>query len=83
MKSHYHPARQVGRFGWLVIVVAIAALATFALRPVCVPLSPADVAGFNTPIETRTDHDLYLQVFQQLDGRWFQCKTWISRQFFF
>ncbi|HZI82099.1 MAG TPA: hypothetical protein VFD69_21420 [Vicinamibacterales bacterium] len=47
------------------------------------PLSPADLAGFDPPVETRTDHDFYLQVFQQMDGRWYQCKTWLSRQFFF
>ena len=73
----------MGRFGWLAIVVVIAALAVFALRPVCVPLSAEDVAGFNTPIETRPDHDFYLQVFQQVDGHWYQCKTWLSRQLFF
>jgi len=63
------------------VLVVIAGVAAF--RPVCVPLSDQDLAGFNTPIETRTDHDFYLQVFQQIDGRWFQCKTWLSRQFFF
>ena len=55
----------------------------FAMRPVCVPLSADDLAGFNTPIETRTDRDVYLQVFQQIDGHWYQCKTWLSRQLFF
>ena len=64
-------------------VMALAALVTFALRPVCVPLSAEDLAGFNSPIETRTDRDVYLRVFQQVDGRWYQCKTWLSRQFFF
>jgi len=73
----------VGRLGGLALVAVIAVVATFALRPVCVPLSEQDLAGFNTPIETRTDHDFYLQVFQQAHGRWYQCKTWLSRQFFF
>jgi len=73
----------VGRLGWLALVAVIAALATVALRPICVPISAQDLTGFNTPIETRTDHDFYLQVFQQVDGRWYQCKTWLSRQFFF
>jgi hypothetical protein len=68
---------------FIVAVVIMAAAATFVLRPVCVPLLPEDLAGFTTPIETRTDHDFYLQVFQQIDGRWYQCKTWLSRQFFF
>jgi hypothetical protein len=73
----------VGRFTWLAVALAFVAGTLFALRPVCVPLSPDDLASFNTPIETRTDHDFYLQVFQQRDGRWYQCKTWLSRQFFF
>jgi hypothetical protein len=74
----------VGRQGlWIVTLLALAAALTLALRPVCVPLLPEDLAGFNTPIETRTDHDFYLQVFQRIDGSWYQCKTWLSRQFFF
>ena len=71
------------RTAWILVVLAVAAGLVLALRPVCVPLSPSDLSGFNTPIETRTDHDFYLRVFQQIDGRWFQCKTWLSRQFFF
>ena len=67
----------------IAIIVLIVATAVFALRPVCVPLSREQLAGFTAPIETRTDHDLYLRVFQQVDGRWYQCKTWLSRQFFF
>ena len=67
----------------LAIGAVIGALALFALRPVCVPLSADDVAHFNTPIGTRTDRDFQLQVFQQTDGRWYQCKTWLSRQLFF
>jgi hypothetical protein len=65
-------------------LLLIAVVATvFALRPVCVPLSPDQLADFTTPIESRTDHDVYLQVFQRIDGRWHQCKTWLSRQLSF
>jgi hypothetical protein len=71
-----------GRSTW-VAVVLIGLAAVFALSPVCVPLSDEDLAGFTAPIETRADHDFYLQVFQRIDGRWHQCKTWLSRQFFF
>ena len=53
------------------------------MRPVCVPLSAEQLAGFTAPIETRTDREFYMRVFQQRDGRWYQCKTWLSRQFFF
>lgn len=62
------------------ILIAVAIAGAFALRPVCVPVNPA---GFNSPIETRTDRDFYLKVFQQRDGQWYQCKTWLSRQLFF
>jgi hypothetical protein len=61
----------------------IAGLAAWVMRPVCVPLSAEDLRAFTTPIEQRTDRDLYLQVFQRRDGQWHQCKRWISRQFFF
>lgn len=54
-----------------------------ALRPVCVPLSSDDLAAFDVPIDQRTDRDLYLRVFQFREGQWHQCKTWLSRQFFF
>ena len=67
---------------WICVLGLIVAV-TVALRPVCVPISDQDLAAFTTPIETRTDHDFYLQVFQRIDGRWHQCKTWLSRQLFF
>jgi hypothetical protein len=70
------------RAAWAGLVL-IAAAAVFALRPVCVPLTPDQLAGFTSPIESRTDRDFYLQLFQQIDGRWHQCKTWLSRQLFF
>jgi hypothetical protein len=73
----------MGRYGWIVTAVVLAAMVGFAFRPVCVPLSSEQLAGFTTPIETRADHDFHLRVFQQIDGRWYQCKTWLSRQFFF
>ena len=66
----------------LLFVVPVAVL-VFLLRPVCVPLTPEDLKTFNVPIELRTDRDFYLRVFQQRDGQWYHCKTWISRFFFF
>lgn len=66
------------------VVLALAlALMAIVFRPVCVPLSADDLRQFTVPIEQRQDRDLYLTVFQHRDGRWFQCKTWLSRQFFF
>ena len=63
--------------------VVFAVCVWILLRPVCVPLSPDSLQQFTTPIEQRTDRDFYLRVFQQRDGEWYQCKTWLSRQFFF
>ena len=63
-------------------VVALAAI-VYAFRPVCVPISAEELGRFNVPIEQRTDRDFYLRVFQQRHGQWYQCKTWLSRQFFF
>lgn len=54
-----------------------------AVRPVCVPLTQEAVAGFDVPPDQRTDRDFYLRVFQLRNGQWHQCKTWISRRFFF
>jgi len=71
------------RLWWLGSIVLGSALGYCALRPVCVPLSSGDLAQFNSPVETRTDRDLYLRVFQLRGGQWHQCKTWLSRQFFF
>lgn len=55
----------------------------FLFRQNCIPLSDEDLTNMNIPIEERTDRDFYLKVFQKKDGQWHQCKTWVSRQFFF
>jgi hypothetical protein len=67
----------------LIVAVASVAFLAWALRPVCVPLSEEELSGFNVPIEQRTDRDFYFKVFQQKESQWYQCKTWLSRQFFF
>jgi hypothetical protein len=66
-----------------VTVAAIALLGYFSLCPVCIPLTEEDLRSFNVPIEQRTDRDFYLKVFQNKDGKWRRCKTWLSRFFFF
>ncbi len=68
---------------WIVVAVLVLALAAWSLRPVCVPLSAEELRGFNVPVEQRNDRDFFLKMFQQRDGQWHQCKTWLSRQFFF
>jgi hypothetical protein len=67
----------------IAIILLVCGLVAWTLRPVCVPLSTEDLRGFNVPIEQRTDRDLYVRVFQQRQGQWYQCKTWLSRQLFF
>ena len=67
---------------WLMFA-GVLLLVAWSLRPVCVVLTPEQLAAFTSPIAERTDRDMYLRVFQQRDGEWLQCKTWLSRQFFF
>lgn len=66
-----------------VMFIVVIALTAVVLRPVCVPISDAALAQFTEPIEQRTDRDLHVRVFQMRNGRWHQCKTWLSRQLFF
>jgi hypothetical protein len=67
----------------LIVVVVLAAL-LLLFRPVCRPIEDSSLANFDPPIETRQDENFYgLKTFQQKDGSWLQCKTWIARQFFF
>lgn len=68
---------------WMILIAAVLATVAWTFHPVCVPLSAADLQAFTVPIEQRTDRDFYLRVFQQRDGVWCQCKTWLSRQMFF
>lgn len=46
-------------------------------------MSDDTLRGFTVPIEQRPDRDLDLTVFQRRHGHWYQCKTRLSRQFFF
>ncbi len=71
------------KYAGLAIIIVLLALVTLALRPVCVPIGDETLAQFTEPIEQRTDRDFYVKVFQLRDGRWHQCKTWLSRQLFF
>ena len=65
------------------LLVLTAVVVGLAMRPVCVPIGDETLAQFTEAIEQRTDRDFYLKVFQLREGRWHQCKTWISRQLFF
>ena len=58
-----------------------------ALRPVCYPMTAADVAEFeevSRPIEERRETNFYgLRTFQQREGQWYYCKSAIQFWFFF
>jgi hypothetical protein len=66
-------------------LAAAAALLAWCAHPVCVPLSDASVAAAERwqPLAGRTERQLHGPVWQRRDGRWHQCKSWISRQLFF
>lgn len=73
------------------LALTLTALALVALtvlwcaHPICMPLSATDVAEAAKwmPLEQRTDRQLHGPIFQKRAGQWYQCKSWISRQFFF
>lgn len=76
----YKPTRWIAAGFTIVLVIIFWGL----LRPVCVAISAESLAQFDPPIETRTDRDGYMDVFQQLPtGNWQQCKMAVSRWFFF
>ena len=65
------------------VLVFVGCFAWF-LRPLCTVIPAEDLANFHPPINTRTDTGIAGQrYFQQRDGVWFHCKTWIARKLFF
>ena len=64
------------------VVLAIALTGIWLMHPVCDPIHDADVPRFETviPLEQRARQG---EPFRKMDGHWYQCKSWISRQFFF
>ena len=72
------------RLAFVLLAAALIAGAVFLFRPICVPIPEDTLAVFNPPIEQRRETTFYgTAIFRQKNGQWFQCKTWISRQFFF
>ena len=64
------------------VVLAVALTGIWLMHPVCDPIADADLPTFETVIslEQRARQG---EPFRKLDGHWYQCKSWISRQFFF
>jgi hypothetical protein len=81
------PAEQRGRAlaFTLTAVALLVILAAWCVHPICMPLSAADAAeaAKRAPLETRTDRQLHGPIWQHRGDQWHQCKSWISRQFFF
>jgi len=66
----------------LVAIMVIGGMGFF-LRPVCVPLSQDNLLSFNIPLKQRLEaRDLYVKVWQEKKGQWYQCKTHLSRLMF-
>ena len=61
-----------------VLVLSLAALA----HPVCVLIPEADRPAFETviPLQERAARG---EPFCRLEGEWYQCKSFIAREFFF
>jgi hypothetical protein len=65
----------------LLLLLLVAAMVFAALRPICVPLSAAEVKQMRPRFDDRDDRDLFIfKVYQRHDGTPYQCKAWISRQ---
>jgi hypothetical protein len=64
------------------VVLAIALTGIWLMHPVCDPIADAEVPRFETviPLEQRARQG---EPFRKLVGHWYQCKSWIARQFFF
>ncbi len=66
------------------IGILVLAAVFFTLRPVCYPLTDAEVAEFSTPIEELHGTGLFgLRYFQKRDGQWYHCKSAFQFWFFF
>jgi hypothetical protein len=60
--------------------IVLVGLLGFLLRPVCMPLGQENLASFHIPAKQRMEQrDLYLKVWQEKGGRWYHCKTYLSR----
>ena len=67
------------------IVLVAASLMYFAvylLHPVCDEIPEAVKGNFET-VRTLEERARQGEPFRRLDGRWYQCKSWLARQSFF
>jgi len=66
-------------------VALVLAVVVWCAHPACRPLSNEDVAEAAKygALEARTDRQWHGRIWQRKGGRWYHCKSWISRQLFF
>jgi hypothetical protein len=68
--------------GVVAIVAGLLYFSVFLAHPVCDEIPASTQANFETVIslEERARRG---EPFEKLDGKWYQCKSWLARQFFF
>jgi hypothetical protein len=68
------------RFVTAVLIAAIGSV--WLAHPVCEQIADEEVRLFETvmPLQQRAKNG---EPFRKINGHWCQCKSWISRQFFF
>jgi ADP-ribose pyrophosphatase YjhB (NUDIX family) len=67
---------------WLLALAAFWLAAVFLMHPVCDAIPPEEVASFEAvmSLQERAGQG---EPFCRIAGRWYQCKRWLARQFFF
>ena len=69
---------------WLPVLWLALPLFTIAAlwHPVCDSIADSEVPSFET-VRPLAERAAAGEAFRELDGHWYQCKSWISRLFFF
>jgi len=64
----------------VLIIACVVYFVVFMAHPVCELISAATQTDFRTELEKGARRG---EPFYRLEGEWYQCKSWLSRQFFF
>jgi len=57
-------------------------ISLFLAHPVCDEIPAAIQSNFET-VKTLEERAQLGEPFARIGGKWYQCKSWIARQFFF